>query len=214
MNCHPYDDRDGMKVWLDEQEVQLFLSKAKNTKQEIAFSLGVRSGLRTHEIVDVRAKDVVGTSAGPRVRVMEGKGDKYRETVATADLYRTSRVLVDAGGYDPNDELVPNAIRTVRQWVYDAAETLAEETGDENWHHLGPHDLRRTWATQMVGRYKVDPLLVCDYGGWADLKTFLEHYRGIYSPEVQRRELSKVDWLDIEEDTTETRAPETVLLEG
>ena len=214
MNCHPYDGQDGMKVWLDESEVQLFLNQAKNTTQEIAFSLGVRSGLRIHEIVKARAKDVVTTSAGPRVRVQEGKGDKYRETVATANLYRTARVLVDPGGYDENDELVPNAVRTVRQWVYDAAEALAEQTGDENWRHLGPHDLRRTWATQMVGKHKVDPLLVCDYGGWEDLKTFLEHYRGIYSPEVQRRELSKVEWLDIEQSTTETRAPETVLLEG
>jgi len=27
------------------------------------------------------------------------------------------------------------------------------------------------------------------------LETFLEHYRGTYSPEVQRRELEKVAWL-------------------
>jgi hypothetical protein len=36
---------------------------------------------------------------------------------------------------------------------------------------------------------------VCDWGGWEGIELFLEHYRGSYSPEVQRRELQKVEWL-------------------
>jgi hypothetical protein len=42
----------------------------------------------------------------------------------------------------------------------------------------------------------VDALLVCDWGGWDNLETFLEHYRGIYSPDVQKRERGKVGWLN------------------
>jgi hypothetical protein len=41
----------------------------------------------------------------------------------------------------------------------------------------------------------VDALLVCDWGSWNDLETFLEHYRGTYSPEAQQRERGKVGWL-------------------
>jgi hypothetical protein len=38
-------------------------------------------------------------------------------------------------------------------------------------------------------------MVVCDWGGWNDLDTFLDHYRGTNSPEAQRREREKVDWL-------------------
>jgi hypothetical protein len=34
-------------------------------------------------------------------------------------------------------------------------------------------DLRRTWATALA-REDVDPLLVCDWGGWNDLETFFD----------------------------------------
>jgi hypothetical protein len=38
-------------------------------------------------------------------------------------------------------------------------------------------------------------MIVCDWGGWNDLETFLEHYRGKFSPEEQRRQREKVAWL-------------------
>lgn len=212
MFCKPYDEKDGMKVWLDEREVRQFLNAADGSKQKTAFTLGVRSGLRVHEIVAVTPQDVVTTSAGPRVRVTDGKGGKYRETPTTAELYHTAQSAVEYGGLEPDDPLVDKDVRTVRRWVTRAADELAEETGDENWRHVGPHDLRRTWATLLSGS-EVDPLLVCDWGGWDDLETFLEHYRGSYSPQVQRRELEKVSWLDGESAIDETRDPETALLE-
>jgi hypothetical protein len=41
----------------------------------------------------------------------------------------------------------------------------------------------------------VDPLLVCDWGGWEDWEAFLDHYRGTFSPVAQERERQNVDWL-------------------
>ncbi len=83
---------------------------------------------------------------------------------------------------------------SLRRWIQTAADRLQDETGDEGWTHLGFHDLRRTWATALASA-DVDALLVCDWGGWSDLETFLEHYRGTYSPGAQQRERGKVDWL-------------------
>jgi len=54
--------------------------------------------------------------------------------------------------------------------VRSAADQLYDETGDPGWDHLGFHDLRRTWATVLASD-DVDPLLVCDWGGWNDLET-------------------------------------------
>jgi integrase len=200
MNLVDYPDDDGMKVWLDRSEVDLLLDEAGDTEQRIAFLLGVRSGLRVSEIVGtgprpgVRPTDVVETTAGPRVRLWGAKGDKNRETPAPPELVHTVDAYADARSEGQDVPLVDRSPRTVERWVGRAADRLTERTGDQGWQYLTPHDLRRTWAT-LLAADDVDPLLVCDWGGWEDIEVFLEHYRGSYSPEVQRRELQKVDWL-------------------
>ena len=80
--------------------------------------------------------------------------------------------------------------RSLRHWLSEAALELLEETGDDGWRYLGFHDLLRTWATALASA-DVDPLPVIDWGSWNDLDTFLEHYRGTYSPEAQQRERNK-----------------------
>ena len=191
MFAEPFDDEDGYRIWLDQEEVTTLLSRANGQKEELAFTLGVRSGLRASEIVSVKAKHVVDTSAGPRVRVHDSKGKEYRETPTTEQVRSTAQTYAELKGEDAL--LVDQSKRWVQRHLKQITERLAEEE-DEMWAHVTPHDLRRTWATSLAGS-DVDPLLVCDWGGWADLETFLEHYRGTYSPDAQRRELSKVGWL-------------------
>ena len=82
--------------------------------------------------------------------------------------------------------------RTLRRWVTSAAERVDDD--DTGWSYLTFHDLRRTWATALASE-DVDPLLVCDWGGWNDLETFLDHYRGTFSPEAQKRARDGVAWL-------------------
>ena len=212
MCLQEYDDKDGRKVWLEGDEVDLLLDTVPRGERYIAMLLGVRCGLRVSEIIDVRPKDVVLTSAGPRVRVHDGKGGKYRETPAPPVLYQQADASMSLGDKDESDTLIgSDSTRTVRQWVYDLGAELAELTGDDGWRHIGPHDLRRTWATQLSG-YDINPLLVCEWGGWDDLSTFLDHYHGIYSPDVQRRELQKVPWMDVDTTVTDDRDPELRLL--
>ena len=49
-------------------------------------------------------------------------------------------------------------------------------------------------TTSLKGA-EVDAMLVCDWDGWSDLETFLDRYRGKFSPEAQRKQRIKVDWL-------------------
>jgi integrase len=191
MFAEPFDDDDGYRMWLDQSEVTTLLSRCQSQKEEIAFTLGVRSGLRASEIVAVEASDVVDTSAGPRVRIKNSKGKRYRETPTTEQIRSTAQTYAELQG--PDARLVPHTKRWVQRHLDRVTDELATED-DEMWTHVTPHDLRRTWATSLAAS-DVDPLLVCDWGGWADLETFLEHYRGTYSPDAQRRELSKVGWL-------------------
>jgi integrase len=160
------------------------------------------------EIVDVEAKDVVSTSAGPRARVWDSKGKAYRETPTTKDILAMAETVADLQG--PETPLVDHSTRWVQRHLDDVTGELAED--DEMWAHVTPHDLRRTWATLLSADIE-DPLLIMDFGGWEDIETFLEHYRGSYSPAVQRRELSKVDWLDVGDRAVGEREPALSILE-
>jgi integrase len=210
MFAEPFEDSDGFRIWLDLEETDNLLSKTRDREERLAFTLGVRSGLRVAEIVDVQAKDVVSTSAGPRVRVWDSKGKEYRETPTTEKLLADAEAVADLQGEDT--KLVDRSSRWVQRHLEDVVDDLAEED-DEMWSKVTPHDLRRSWATLLSAEVD-DPLLIMDWGGWEDMDTFLEHYRGSYSPTVQRRELSKVSWLDVDDRGREAREPELNMLKN
>ena len=195
MNCEPHDNSDSMMVWLSEDDVDQLLDAAKDTERRIAFALGVRCGLRSHEILQVSPDDLVDTQAGHMLIVKHGKGDKYRETPIPNQLV-TQIETIDDYRDDSSDSPILSVDNTssLRYWIKTTREQLAEETGDDRWHYVSMHDLRRTWATSLDNK-SVDAMVVCDWGGWNDLETFLDHYRGTNSPEAQRRERAKVDWL-------------------
>lgn len=195
MNLKQHQKRDDLKVWLSENEVDQLLEIAKDTEQRIAFALGSRCGLRSHEVLDVSPEDVSQTDAGPMLRVWEGKGDKMRETPVPNQLQTQIETAADMRDADDDEPLLSiSSTRSLRHWVQNAREQLRAETGKDEWRYLSYHDLRRTWATSLASE-DVDPLVVCDWGGWNDLDTFLEHYRGTFSPEAQLREREKVTWL-------------------
>ena len=195
MNLREHDNKDSKKVWLSTSEVDELLDAAKNTEHLIALGLGARCGLRSHEVLDVAPKHVVETDAGRMLRVHHGKGDKYRETPMPRDLATTIQTVADVREADDSTPLVAtNQTRTLRRWVKRAAEQLVEETNDDAWREVSFHDLRRTWATNLRNA-DVDPMIACDWGGWNDLETFLDHYQGRFSPDAQKREREKVSWL-------------------
>jgi integrase len=90
--------------------------------------------------------------------------------------------------------VITSSKRTLRRWMDKTGDRLADRHDDEMWRELSMHDLRRTWATSLKGE-DVDAMIVCDWGGWSDLGTFLDAYRGKFSPEAQRKQREKVEWL-------------------
>jgi len=201
MNLREHDQREDMKVWLSAAEVDRLLEHVEeDTNKWLALSLAARCGLRSEEVTQITPNDVKNTDAGPMLIVRAGKGDKYRETPIPPGL----KMSIDsAAQYRPEPDDYPVVTsrsdsrgvttRTLRRWIEDAREELAE-LEDDRWRHLTMHDLRRTWATHLKSE-DVDALLVCDWGGWEDLETFLDAYRGTFTPEAQKREREKVDWL-------------------
>jgi len=195
MNLEDYSDQEGMKVWLSDREVQQLLDHYDDTEKRIAIALGARCGLRSDEVVRVAPDHVADTDAGTMLRVWRSaKTDKYRETPIPPNLATTIRTVGDVRDAPTDAPVVDVSTRTLRRWTNSAADELREATDDPGWEYLGFHDLRRTWATSLRSE-DVDAMVVCDWGGWDDLQTFLDHYRGTHSPEAQLREREKVGWL-------------------
>jgi integrase len=191
-----HEQRDDVKVWLSDEETEQLIEAAEGTEKKVAISLGVRCGLRSAEVLEVAPTHVNETDVvGSMLKVVDGKGGKTRQTpipttvkakIETADDYRKE------GEKEPIVSV--STTQSLRNWIQETVETLADETDNEEWLQLSFHDLRRTWATHLVSK-EVDPLVICDWGGWESLETFLDHYKGQYSPDAQRREREKVDWL-------------------
>ena len=194
MNVVDHPDYDGKKVWLSDDEVEQLLDTPESSERRIAFELAVRCGLRSAEVIDVTADHVLETDAGDMLQVPEGKGDKYRETPLPKPLKRDINLMDEMADNDGETVISVSTTQSLRNWIKDARETLMEQTDDDRWRFVSMHDLRRTWATGLASS-EVDPLIVCQWGGWSDLETFLDHYNGKYKPEAQKRERNKVDWL-------------------
>lgn len=183
------DEQYGYKVWLSQDDVDDLINHIEDDQQELAVLLGVRSGLRSDEIVRVEPKDVTETVAGYMLRVDGSKGGGLRQTPVPDMVAGMLR------GRTPEDEAVVDVTtRTLRNWVSRAGEELADETDEPMWAELSPHDLRRTWATSLDGA-DVNMYVALDWGGWNDIDTFLDHYRGTNSPEVQAENRERVAWL-------------------
>jgi integrase len=192
MNVEPYDDQDGYRCWLSIKELEKLLSQYDDTHKRIAISLGGYCGLRSKEVTKVTPEHLHETDAGKMLRVWNSKGSELRETPVPPHLATQIATIDDVRNESSDRPIVDVSTRTLRRWIAKGTNALLDE--DEMWKHVGFHDLRRTWTGQMYSN-EVDAMLVCDWGGWDDLETFLEHYKGVMTPEGQRREREKVDWL-------------------
>ena len=191
MRLKDYDEREGKRVWLSEQEIGLLLDHLDDDREQRAAGLLLaRCGLRRREVVDITPADLVSTDHGQVVRVWHGKGDKYREVPAPDELV----TLALGMGREPDTPLVSVADSTLYDWVQRARERAHAETGDDGWLFVGPHDLRRSWGVRLL-EAGVLPSVVMEWGGWEDWQTFRDHYLAEFSPEALRRERGKVGWL-------------------
>ena len=189
-----HDGWDDYKIWLSQNEIEQFLNATSDSQHRLAFELAVRCGLRSDEVLRVCPRDVKDTEAGRMLRVDSAKSDGKRQTPIPYELATRVETIDDVRPESNDVPLIDVTTRTLRRWIHRTGERLEDETDEEMWAHLTMHDLRRTWATSLKGA-DVDAMIVCDWGGWSDLETFLDHYRGKFSPEAQRKQREKVDWL-------------------
>jgi integrase len=171
------DDADDVtKCWLDQDELARLEREAgrDDLMREVAVQLMGRCGLRAHEVpfpadkhlrwsdeaeswlFEVRGKNTAG---GERKRRDAWMPDRVAE-----DLNKYTRER-DLGRTDP---WVPRSTPTVRRWVDDAADAIADQLGEERWRDVTSHDLRRSWATYHLVEEGKDVRTMMSVGGWSD----------------------------------------------
>lgn len=194
MRMDDYDEKEGQRVWLSQDDIDLLVSKGKTTVQKTAFILGAHCGLRREEIVSVTVNDFMHAPDGwLRVWGDYSKFDKYREVPIPGTL--EARVDSIADDREPDDPVVDVVGFSVYRWVQKAAANCQAETDDVGWSFLDVHDLRRTWGGHLLWDCGILPAVVMTWGGWDDWPTFRDHYLGEMSPAAADRERGKIDYI-------------------
>jgi len=174
-----------VRVWLDEQDKQQLLDYyADDPIKQVAMRLMMSGGLRSEEVPRVTANDLQQADGGnfQRLKIRTAKRGR-RETVVPDSLAQQLRTVsnIREGG-----EVVDVTPRTIRNWVYEAAEHLRGETGEPDWDEVSAHDLRRTWATNLV-QSGVPESNVMSWGGWKDFGTFRDHYFSESDEQIEKQ---------------------------
>jgi integrase len=202
VQTRPYDDRAGLKIWLNQTDQYDLLSATDDRdgrprpERKLALALGLH-GLRTDEIVP--SSNGPGLTEGSvrqltdnRGYVLEVAGGKteqsIREVPLAPDVARDIFSLKRAQRSRKDDPLIEFNKRTLRNWIKDAAEVL-DEPADEA---LSMHDLRRTWATQTfyamaTAGVPIAEQLTMSWGGWAHTSTGRQTFRESYLGPVPDR---------------------------
>lgn len=167
---------DEYKVWLTDEEIEDLRRATANYRDDIIIQLGALVGLRAFEIPQVTPSGISTTESGHyRLRVPEGKdtngtGGKPRDAYLPADVERSLQQFQNAQNIPPRDPFIDITERGVRDVVKRTAEAAAEETGNEDFHHVSSHDLRRRFAQRLLVDKEMNPRVVMQVGGWSSFQ--------------------------------------------
>jgi integrase len=170
-------NKDGTyNVWMDREEYRELPRAASTHEREVAIRLMGDAGLRASEVLGVRPEHIKRAKDGRhyQLEVVSGKdttgeyeGGKQRETWLPVDTEAVINRFIRDNKIGHEAPLIDKSVRTLQNWVADAAEQAAEVTGDPDYERVSTHDLRRCWANQLLVEENVSPRIVMALGGWS-----------------------------------------------
>jgi len=178
------------KVWLTQHEYHELLEHVTDDQVALCIRLGAEVGLRHAETAAVTPGDISesvvelddsaqrGGSQHQQHRVRcywlavwgkdtSGRTDdgKRRDAFVPDDVHDDLKMEILRRNLD-DDELIPYTPRTIRQWISDTGDEMAEQTGNDDWSYLSSHDLRRYYATTLLQVHSMNYEVVKEVGGW------------------------------------------------
>lgn len=172
---------NGWRLYLNERDFCLLLALADDPQAELALRLGGECGLRVSETIDVKPGDI-RQSTHPGVddyflRIWSAKDTsgkreegKYREAFLPTRTEMRMREYAFRANLAGDDPVFDVCKRTLQGWIKDVGHAVADHTGEEMWRKFSSHDLRAFFATNCLVRYNINPHVVKEVGGWADMK--------------------------------------------
>ncbi|RDZ46063.1 integrase [Haloferax sp. Atlit-19N] len=201
MQARPYPSKSGKRLWLsrDEQNKLLSLIEDEYPRRHIAFDLALH-GLRSDEVrnVEPRHFERLNDQGKWRLTVPNGKTGT-RDTPVSKSLRERVKYLKSAARMRADEAVVDVSTRSLRDWIVEAREELANDLDDDRWHDLGMHDLRRTWATDTFYSLAFEGVPIAEeltmaWGGWAmtdsGRETFRRNYLGPVPDHVTSRAMA------------------------
>ncbi|NGM69174.1 site-specific integrase [Natronolimnobius sp. AArcel1] len=163
--------------WLSRDECDDLAREAGDVdwKREVAIELMAQCGLRSDEVPRVTPGDIRYSDDGDcwlfRVegKNTDGGEPKMRDAWMPDDVERNISKFVRERDIADDEPIVDVSASSVRRWVREAAQSIAERTESDGWEHVSSHDLRRSWATwHLVERQDpVDVRTMMAIGGWS-----------------------------------------------
>ncbi len=155
---------------LDRIEAMKKFLKEKSDRNYILFVLGINSGLRISDILNLRVRDVKNKMS---FVIIEKKTDKRKEIQMTPILRREIRKYVED---KESDEYLFRSREGVnrpisRSMAYKILRDAAEYVGLEG---IGTHTLRKTFGYHFYQKYK-DVVMLMDLFNHTEEKTTLRY---------------------------------------
>lgn len=192
------DSGDRTKCWLtfpDEKEELISIARSVDWERAIAMRLMVEVGCRASGVLSASPGGIEYNSDGEYWQIeIRGKNTKGGEKT-TRDAYlpdsvkQTLDIYADERDIGSDEPFVAKSESTVRRWVDEAAEALANESKNDRWRHVSSHDLRRSWASHYLVDKQVAVRVMMEIGGWSSYDA-IEPYLRKPSPEVIGEEMA------------------------
>ncbi|WP_137284200.1 site-specific integrase [Halorussus salinisoli] len=195
------DSGDKTKCWLSfpgEKDEVISTARSTDWERAIAMRLMVEVGCRASGVLTASPSGVQYNSDGEFWQIeIQGKNTKGGEKT-TRDAYlpdsvkQTLDIFADERDISDDEQYVDASVSTVRRWVTEAVDDIADETGNDRWRHVSSHDLRRSWASHYLVDEQVAVRVMMEIGGWSSYDA-IEPYLRKPSPEVIGDEMADAE---------------------
>jgi len=173
------------RLWLTPREYQLILENAPDRVSKIVMRLCGECCLRYSEALEAKLAQVeesqypsadslffkIPHKDGQVPRLGQNNG---RRTVLPKDLFELMKRHAEEEDLSYQDDLVQYCTRTIYNRVTTAGERTAEQTGREEFLKLSPQDFRASFVRNAIERFRMNPQVVLQIGGWKRFDSMAE----------------------------------------
>ncbi|WP_256392808.1 hypothetical protein [Natronoarchaeum rubrum] len=200
--------RGQYRVYLDRYEYRTLLNNAPDPTTALAIRLGGEVGLKVSEIVNVQLQHAERSDVAPDkyflfIPTEEDEDDQYargrpRRAYLPRSVHEFMQEYAEANDVSHNEDLIQYAMRSIQNFVKDAAKAAAEETGKEDFELVSSLDLRIFFARQAISRWRIHPRVLLEIGGWNDMQSLREQLEEPTETKIIR-EFERVEFQGLDE---------------